>query len=64
VAEEIGGEYGVSPGSVVDADLLEEPAGIGAVAVSHVNGAFEFRAGGIQWKEALCEDLAVWCFEI
>lgn len=41
VAEEVGSEDGVAPGGVGEANLLEHPAGVGAVAVSHVDGAFE-----------------------
>ncbi|PON89412.1 hypothetical protein TorRG33x02_147630 [Trema orientale] len=44
VAEEVGGEDGVAPAGEADADLLEEPAGVGAVAVGHVDRAFDFRA--------------------
>lgn len=42
VAEDVGGEDGVAPRGEVDADLLEEPAGVGAVAVGHEDGGFDF----------------------
>lgn len=35
VAEEVGAVDGVAPGGVGNGDFLEEPAGVGAVAVSH-----------------------------
>ena len=41
MAEEIGGEDGVAPGGEVDADFLEEPAGVGAIAVGHVDCGFD-----------------------
>lgn len=43
VAEEVSGEDGIAPGGVGEANFLEHPAGVGAVAVSHVDGAFEIR---------------------
>lgn len=63
VAEEVGGEDGVAPGGEGDADFLEEPAGVGAVAVGHEDGAFDLEVG-IQRQEALGEDLAVRSFEV
>ena len=59
VAEEVGGEDGVAPGGEVDADLLEEPAGVGAVAVGHVDGGLDLVGLQVEREEALCEDLAV-----
>ena len=41
VAEDVGGEDCVAPGGVVNANLLEEPAGVGAVAVGHVDGSLD-----------------------
>lgn len=61
VAEEVGGEDGVAPGSVGEANFLEHPAGVGAVAVSHVDGAFEI--GEVKRDEALCEELAMGGFK-
>lgn len=63
VAKEVGGEDGVAPGGEVDADLLEEPAGVGAVAVAHEDGGFH-GSGGVQGQEGLREDLAVGSFEV
>ena len=60
--EEVSGEDGVAPGGKVDADLLEEPAGVGSVAMGHVNGSFN-GFGSIQWKEALREEFAIGSFE-
>ena len=61
VAEEVGGEDGVAPGGEVDADLLEEPAGVGTVAVAHVDGGLD---GEIQREETLGEEVAVGGFEV
>lgn len=63
VAEEVGSEDGVAPGGVVDADLLEEPAGVGAVAVGHKDGGLH-GDGGIQREEGLREDHAVGSLEV
>lgn len=46
MAEQIGGEDGVSPICEVDADFLKEPAGVGAVTVGHEHGGFD-GGGGI-----------------
>lgn len=61
MAEEVSGEDGVTPGGVVDANLLEEPAGVGSVAVGHVDRALDLL---IQRQEALREDLAVGGVEV
>jgi len=42
MAEEVRGEDGVAPGGEVDAYFLEEPASVGAVAVGHKDGGFDF----------------------
>lgn len=61
MAEEISGEDGVAPGRKTDADFLEEPTCVGAIAMGHVNCAFDSQ---IQGQEALREDLAVWSVEV
>ena len=61
MAKEIGGEDGVAPRGVAETDLLEHPAGVGAVAVSHVDGAFGLWR--VQRNEALREELAMGGFE-
>ncbi|KAF7814334.1 hypothetical protein G2W53_028303 [Senna tora] len=63
VAEEIGGEDGVAPSGEVDADLLEEPAGVGAVSVGHEDGGLE-GSGRVQGEEGLGEDLAIGSIEV
>lgn len=61
MAEEIGGEDGVAPGGEVDADLLEEPAGVGSVAMGHEDRGLDLL---IQGQEALREELAVGGVEV
>ena len=61
MAEEIGGEDGVAPGGEVDADFLEEPASVGAVAVGHVDCGFDCL---IQRQKGLGEEFAVRRFEV
>lgn len=64
MAEEVGGEDGVAPGGEMDADFLEEPTGVGAVAVGHVDGAFDFVGLEIEREKGLGEDFAVGSFEM
>jgi hypothetical protein len=61
MTQEIGGENGVTPGGEIDADFLEEPAGVGAITVSHVNGGFDI---SVEWEKGLCEDFTVRSFEV
>ncbi|RDX65829.1 hypothetical protein CR513_55478, partial [Mucuna pruriens] len=56
VAEEVGGEDSIAPVGEVDADFLEEPAGVGAVAVGHKDGGFDVV---VEREERLSEDFAV-----
>lgn len=62
VTEEVGGEDGVTPVGEADADLLEEPASVGAVAVGHVDGAFD--TWRVQGDETLGEELAAGGVEV
>lgn len=64
VAEEVGGEDGVAPGGEVDADFLEEPAGVGAVAVGHEHCGFDLVGLEVEGEKGLGEDFAVGGFEI
>lgn len=64
VAEEVGGEDGVAPGGEVDADFLEEPASVGAVAVGHKDGGFDLVGLEVEREEGLGEDFAVGGFEV
>lgn len=48
MAKEVSGEDGVAPGGIVDADLLEEPPGIGTVTVGHIHGGLD-GLGGVKW---------------
>ena len=61
VAEEVSGEDSVAPGGEVDADFLEEPAGVGAVAVSHKDGGFD---GLVEREEGLRKDFTIGGLEI
>lgn len=61
MAEEIGGEYGVTPRGEVDADLLEQPARIGSVAVTHIDRCLD---GLIQRQEGLREEFTVGSVEV
>lgn len=40
MSDKIGAVDGVAPIGVSDGDFLEQPGGIGAVAVGHVDGGF------------------------
>lgn len=50
MTKEVGGEDEVSPGGVAHAYLLEEPAGVGAVAVAHVHRTLDGFLR-VQWKK-------------
>nr|GMC68798.1 V-type proton ATPase subunit C''1 [Ipomoea batatas] len=63
VAEEIGDEDGVAPGSVVNTYLLEAPSGVGSVAVGHENRALD-RLALLQRQKRLREESAVRGVEI
>lgn len=64
MAKEIGGEDGVTPGGEMDTDFLEEPTGVGAVAMGHVDSAFDFVGLEIERDEGLGEDFSVGGFEM
>ncbi|KAJ6811969.1 putative caffeoylshikimate esterase [Iris pallida] len=57
VAEEVGDVDGVAPGGEGDGDLLEEPAGVGAVAVGHEDEGLGVVVGaGAEGAEGLGEE--------
>lgn len=64
MTEEIGGEDGVTPGGKMDADFLKEPTGVGAIAVGHVDGAFDFMRLEIEREKGLGEDFAIGSLEM
>lgn len=61
MTEHVGGENRVPPVGVADADLLEEPAGVGSVPVGHVHGGLH---GLVQRYKRLREEFPVWGLEV